>query len=65
MRENRLSGSEGGGDDSIASPYPYRTTRHEYPIHRSWFLEQVVCQEGRVDASSATPGEPGRGAWQP
>jgi hypothetical protein len=23
MRENRLSGSEGGGPNSIGSPYPY------------------------------------------
>jgi hypothetical protein len=24
MRETRLSGSEGGGSDTITSPYPYR-----------------------------------------
>jgi hypothetical protein len=26
MRENRLSGSEGGGANPIASPYPYQGT---------------------------------------
>ena len=27
MRENRLSGSEGGGTKPIASPYPYYISR--------------------------------------
>jgi hypothetical protein len=35
MRETRLSGSEGGGANSIVSPYPYsvmRLARNEYKI---------------------------------
>jgi len=29
MRENRLSGSEGGGVDSIDSSYPYHASHYE------------------------------------
>jgi hypothetical protein len=31
MRENRLSGSEGGGANPIASPYPYNSERRYAP----------------------------------
>jgi hypothetical protein len=42
MRENRLSGSEGGGTKPIASPYPYRKC---YSNWASAFMRIVITSE--------------------
>ncbi len=42
MRENRQSGSEGGGAKPIASPYPYH-------ISRLWRLEPEFSHSFRSD----------------
>ncbi len=43
MRETRTSGSEGGGANSIDSPYPYRLTlKVRSPGLQPWVMRQVA-----------------------
>ncbi len=61
MRENRMSGSEGGGAKPIVSPYPYirRQSRGEATLESSASIKMVIKESSDALSPPAMAADPG------